>query len=110
MTDTQLTWIGIVSQAIPTITAILMVTVGNWMIKRRIIIEVQRKVIWLYVGKKITKSISWNYCPNWDKPIYKITDNGARKGIKEDSCYDLNIHFWHFVFSYTNWNYNYKLR
>lgn len=35
MTDTQLTWIGIVSQAIPTITAIFMVTVGKWMIKRR---------------------------------------------------------------------------
>lgn len=33
MTDTQLTWMGIVSQAIPTITAILMVTVGNWKIK-----------------------------------------------------------------------------
>lgn len=29
MTNTTLTWIGIVSQAIPAITAILMVTVGN---------------------------------------------------------------------------------
>lgn len=34
MTDTQLIWIGIVSQAIPTITAILMVTVGNWYERR----------------------------------------------------------------------------
>lgn len=29
MTNTALTWIGIVSQAIPTIIAILMVTAGN---------------------------------------------------------------------------------
>lgn len=35
MTSTTLTWIGILSQAIPAITAILMVTVGNCIDKRK---------------------------------------------------------------------------
>lgn len=39
MTNTTLTWVGIVSQAIPAITAILMVTVGNCMIKRKELIK-----------------------------------------------------------------------
>jgi hypothetical protein len=75
-------------------------------------IEVQRfaKTIWLYHKENIIRSISFQYCPRWEKPIYSISTNGARKGVKEDTCYDLNIRFWRFIFSYTNWNYNNHLK
>lgn len=108
MTDTTLTTIGIIVDTIA-VLCMLSIPVLNWIDKKQISIEFQKKVIWLYVGKKITKSISWNYCPKWEKPAYFISNNGARKGVKEDTCYDLNIHFWYFVLSYTNYSYNRKL-
>lgn len=52
---------------------------------------------------KNRKSLSVVYGRYWEKPQYFIKNNGARKGV--DSCYDLNICIWRFVFSYTNWNY-----
>lgn len=74
-------------------------------------IQIQKKVVWFYSKSgKITKSISWNYCPNWGNPIYRISNNGARKGVKEDTCLDINIHFWYFVLSFTNYSYNHKLQ
>lgn len=76
----------------------------------RFSVQKEANTIWLYKGKNIIRSISFKYCPFWDAPLYSMGSNGARKGIKSDSCYDYNIHFWYFVFSYTNWNYNYKLR
>lgn len=72
-------------------------------------LQKEANTIWFYYKHHI-RSLMFQYCPKWDNPIYSINTNGARKGVKEDSCYDLNIHFWHFKFSYTNWNYNYKLR
>jgi len=45
-------------------------------------------------GKKIycSKSISLNYHPKHWK-LYQWKTNGAIKGVKEHTCYDLNIYF-----------------
>lgn len=55
-------------------------------------------------GKKYqSKSISFNFTPYHFLSFY-CKSNGAIKGI--DKCYDLNIHFFGIIFSYTNWDYN----
>jgi hypothetical protein len=38
--------------------------------------------------------------------MIKAWNNGAKKGRKEDTCFDFNIHFLGVFFSYTNWDYN----
>lgn len=58
-------------------------------------------------GQKIycSRSISVNFYPqHWKSLQWK--DNGAKRGRREDKCYDLNIHFLGIFFSYTNWDYN----
>jgi len=52
-----------------------------------------------------SKSISIRFRPQHFKMI-KAFNNGAKKGIKEDKCFDFNIHFLGVFFSYTNWDYN----
>jgi len=59
-------------------------------------------------GRKITKCISIRFLPQHWKLIH-CKSNGALKGRKEDTCYDFNIHFLGIFFSYTNWDYNYKI-
>jgi hypothetical protein len=53
----------------------------------------------------LSKSITIRFLPQHWK-IMQWKSNGALKGIKEDKCYDLNIYFLGFYFSYTNWSYN----
>ena len=36
--------------------------------------------------------------------LFHCKSNGAKKGI--DRCYDLNIHLFGIMFSYTNWDYS----
>lgn len=52
-----------------------------------------------------SKSISLDYMIQhfWK---FHCKSNGAVKGV--DKCYDLNIHFFGVMFSYTNWDYNLK--
>lgn len=52
-----------------------------------------------------SKSISFRYYPQHWK-LLQWKSNGALKGRKEDTCYDLNIYFLGFFFGYTNWDYN----
>lgn len=40
MTDNQYMWMGIIGQCVPLLTAVYLVTIGNWIIKRR-----ERKVL-----------------------------------------------------------------
>lgn len=60
-------------------------------------------------GKKryCSKSISLSFHPQHWK-LLNCSTNGAKKGNKKDTCYDLNIHFLGLFFSYTNWDYNSK--
>jgi len=62
-------------------------------------------------GKKryFTKSISLKFYPQHWK-LLQWKDNGALKGKKEDSCYDLNIYFLGVFLGYTNWDYNSEYR
>jgi hypothetical protein len=50
-----------------------------------------------------SKSISIMFMP---QHFFKFhcKSNGAKKGI--DKCYDLNIHLFGIMFSYTNWDFN----
>ena len=57
------------------------------------------------VKKCCSKSISINYYTSHWK-LFSISDNGAKKGNKQDTCYELNIQFLGISFSYTNWDYN----
>lgn len=57
------------------------------------------------VKKYCSKSISIRFCPQHWRMI-KVWNNGAKKGRKEDTCFDFNIHFLGVFFSYTNWDYN----
>ncbi len=57
------------------------------------------------VKKYCSKSISLNFCPQHWRMV-KAWTNGAKKGRKEDTCFDFNIHFLGVFFSYTNWDYN----
>jgi len=57
------------------------------------------------VKRYCSKSISLRFRPQHWKMIKAFT-NGAKKGRKEDVCYDFNIHFLGVFFSYTNWDYN----
>lgn len=41
------------------------------------------------------------------KPMYRITNNGAKRKNK-DSCFDMNIYIGYLIISYTNWNFNRK--
>lgn len=56
-------------------------------------------------GINIYKSrvICFNFHPQHWRLIH-CKSNGAKKGI--DKCYDFNIHFLGFFFSYTNFDYN----
>jgi len=66
--------------------------------------------IWIYnKKKKIEKSFCLRFSFKHFKHCY-ITNNGALKGRKEDTCYDLNIRFIGIHFNYTNWNFNRELR
>lgn len=58
-------------------------------------------------GEKMycSKSISLRFLPQHWKLI-QWKNNGAIKGNKEDTCYDLNIYILGVFFSYTNWSYN----
>jgi len=57
------------------------------------------------VKKYCSKSISFRFLPqHWRLLQWK--NNGALKGRKEDTCYDLNIYILGIFFSYTNWDYN----
>jgi len=62
-------------------------------------------------NKKIyySKSISINYHKKHWK-LFHCSTNGAKKGRKEDKCFDLNIHFFGIFLSYTNWDYNCEYR
>lgn len=37
-------------------------------------------------------------------PMYKITNNGAKKENK-DTCFDMSVYLGYFIFGYTNWNF-----
>lgn len=50
-----------------------------------------------------SRSIYFGYYPMWKKPYFDVETNGAVKGV--DLCYDLNIRFGYFCFTYTNWDY-----
>lgn len=66
-------------------------------------------IYWFYNKEKITKSISITYHKQHWK-LFLCRSNGARRGVKEDTCYDYNIHFLGIFLSYTNWDYNKKYR
>ena len=51
------------------------------------------------------KSFSIGFYPQHIK-VLQWKNNGAKKGIKEDKCYDLNIFFFGLYIGYTNWSYN----
>ena len=57
-------------------------------------------------GKKkcCSKSISIRFIPKHWK-LLRWKDNGAIKGEKGHTCYDLNIQILGWFFSYTNWDY-----
>ena len=57
------------------------------------------------VKKYCSKSISLSFHPQHWKLI-QCKSNGAEKGRKEDTCFDLNIHLLGVFFSYTNWDFN----
>lgn len=62
-------------------------------------------------GKKryCSKSVSIRFLPqHWRLLQWK--NNGAIRGDKHHTCYDLNIYFLGIFFSYTNWDYNLKYR
>lgn len=55
--------------------------------------------------KYCSKCISFNFYPqHWR--ILRISTNGARKGVKEDTCLDFQIWCLGFRFNYVNWDYN----
>lgn len=57
------------------------------------------------VKKYCSKSFSINFYPqHWR--ILRITTNGARKGVKEDTCLDVQFWILGFQFNYINWDYN----
>jgi len=62
-------------------------------------------------GKKryCSKSISISYHKKHWK-LFHCSTNGAKKGRKEDTCFDLNIHFLGIFLAYTNWDYNCEYR
>jgi hypothetical protein len=57
-----------------------------------------------YCGKSITIRY---HLKNWKLLQWK--SNGALKGNKQQTCYDLNIYFLGLFFSYTNWDFNKNL-
>jgi len=57
------------------------------------------------IKRYCSKSVSFRYYPQHWK-LLQWKSNGALKGRKEDTCYDLNIYFLGFFFGYTNWDYN----
>ena len=56
---------------------------------------------WWNKGNKTIQLIS--YKDSWDKSQFWIHENGARKK-KGDKCFDFNINFFYWHFSYTNFN------
>ena len=52
-----------------------------------------------------SKSISLRFLPQHWK-LHQWKTNGALKGRKEDTCYDINIYCLGIFFLYTNWDYN----
>jgi len=61
------------------------------------------------VKKYCSKSISVNYHLKHFF-LLRASSNGAKKGNKEHTCYDYNVHFLGIFLSYTNWDYNYKTK
>lgn len=57
------------------------------------------------VKQYCSKSISLSFHPQHWKLI-QWKNNGAKKGIKEDTCFDLNVYLLGVFFSYTNWDFN----
>lgn len=57
------------------------------------------------IKKYCSKSVSISFHPQHWRMV-KAWNNGAKKGVKEDTCFDFNIHFFGIFFSYTNWDYN----
>ena len=60
-------------------------------------------------GNKVFQSISIRFYPKHWK-LHQCKTNGARKGVKEDKCYDLNIYILGLFLGYTNYDYNWKYR
>lgn len=58
--------------------------------------------------KYYSKLISLNFYPQHWK-IFSYKTNGAKKGVKEDVCLDINLWFLGVHLSYTNFDYNEKL-
>lgn len=56
------------------------------------------KTLWLFNDRL---SFSAQYCPMWEKPMYKVYENGGRE---PNECLDVNLHFWKLAFSMTLWN------
>jgi hypothetical protein len=66
--------------------------------------------IWFYkkIGSKkiyCSKSITINFHIKYFFK-FKCYTNGAKKGNIKDICFDLNIHLFGILLSYTNWDYN----
>jgi len=57
------------------------------------------------IKKYCSKSISIFFRPKHYK-LLQWKSNGASKGRKKDTCYDLNIYFLGIFLSYTNWDFN----
>ena len=52
-----------------------------------------------------SKSVSFNFhLKHWR--LLQFKTNGALKGRKGDTCFDLNIYFLGVFLGYTNWDYN----
>ena len=71
-------------------------------------LQLRRNGITLWWGDNhpIWKSINLQCNPGWIKMPWTwlhCSTNGAKKGA--DSCLDVNIHFFIFSFSYTDWSY-----
>jgi hypothetical protein len=45
-------------------------------------------------------SVSAYYCPNWERPLWFVSDNGGRHAHE---CLDLNAAIWRFLFGLTIW-------
>ena len=57
------------------------------------------------IKKYCSKSISIMYCPQHWK-FLKTTNNGAKKGRLEDTCYNTQLWILGLNICYTNWDFN----
>lgn len=71
--------------------------------------------IWFYRNKRKdgtqyhsrSISLAWHrniWIRNEVKPMYKITNNGAKRSNK-DSCFDTSLYLGYAVLGYTNWTF-----